>query len=293
MADSALETVSPPFMTFRFEVVLDLNEPLPGVPSPVCSAAFAECDGLELSMEPKSLREGGNNTQQIHLRGPVRMGQLTLRRGMTANHGLWLWMQAAVVPGKDRMASGQVTLRGTDGEPALTFKLIDCMPIKMRGPSLNAKDGQWPIPDPGERHEDEGAFGDARVRDDEAGGVHREITEKEDIDVDDARAPAIGWRAPNTFFAALCGQEQCFGTESGRAHEHGIEVTGLAFRKWRRLPNSGDTVDRNACTGEAVDGGLEVGEAVAEVRTEREDDFNHGCRRAGTASWRAPLHPSP
>ncbi len=33
MADSALETVSPPFMTFRFEVVLDLNEPLPGVPS--------------------------------------------------------------------------------------------------------------------------------------------------------------------------------------------------------------------------------------------------------------------
>ena len=145
MADSALETVSPPFMTFRFEVVLDLNEPLPGVPSPVCTAAFAECDGLELSMEPKSLREGGNNTQQIHLRGPVRMGQLTLRRGMTANHGLWLWMQAAVVPGKDRMASGQVTLRGTDGEPALTFKLIDCMPIKMRGPSLNAKDGQVAI----------------------------------------------------------------------------------------------------------------------------------------------------
>ncbi|MCS6844223.1 MAG: phage tail protein [Caldilineales bacterium] len=141
MANPAFETVDPPYTAFRFEVVLDLADPPPGVTNPVCNAAFAECDGLEMSIEPKTVREGGNNREQIHLVGKVSYGQLTLKRGMTANLQLWTWMAAAAQPGRVSHAEGRVTLWDADGTPRVTFVLRECFPTRLRGPSLNAKDG--------------------------------------------------------------------------------------------------------------------------------------------------------
>lgn len=141
MANPAFETVDPPYTAFRFEVVLDLADPPPGVTNPVCNAAFAECDGLEMSIEPKTIREGGNNREQIHLVGKVSYGQLTLKRGMTANLQLWTWMAAAAQPGRVSHAEGRVTMWDADGTPRVTFVLRECFPTRLRGPSLNAKDG--------------------------------------------------------------------------------------------------------------------------------------------------------
>lgn len=141
MANPAFETVDPPFTAFRFEVVLTLDDPLPGVTDPICNAAFAECDGLEMTMEPKAIREGGNNREQPHLIGPVSYGQLTLRRGMTSNLQLWHWFAAANQTGRRPTARGEVTMWDADGTPRLTFVLRNCLPVKMRGPTLNAKDG--------------------------------------------------------------------------------------------------------------------------------------------------------
>jgi phage tail-like protein len=141
VANPANETVEPPYTSFRFEVVLELNSALPGVGSPICNAAFAECDGLEMSMEPKAIREGGNNAAQPHRIGPVSYSQLTLRRGMTASLDLWRWFAAAARPGQDASASGRVTLMDASGAPRITFTLLECLPVKVRGPALNAKDG--------------------------------------------------------------------------------------------------------------------------------------------------------
>ena len=141
MANPALESVASPFTAFRFEVLLELDEPPAGVANPVCQAAFAECDGLEMTMEPKTVREGGNNQEQIHLIGPVSYGQLTLRRGMTATLDLWNWFAAAAIPGRNPLAQGQVTLMDADGTERLTFVLTNCLPVKLRGPALNARDG--------------------------------------------------------------------------------------------------------------------------------------------------------
>ncbi len=71
MSNPAFETVESPYTAFRFEVLLNLDNPPAGVTNPICNAAFAECDGLEMTMEPKAIREGGNNQEQIHLMGPV------------------------------------------------------------------------------------------------------------------------------------------------------------------------------------------------------------------------------
>lgn len=141
MANPAFESVDPPFTTFRFEVVLTPQNPPAGLSSPLCGGAFAECDGLEMSMEPKMIQEGGNNGAQHHRIGPVRYSQLTLKRGMTPNLDLWTWFVAAAQPGKDRSAEGQVTMWSAEGRPVLTFVLRECLPVKLRAPALNARDG--------------------------------------------------------------------------------------------------------------------------------------------------------
>jgi phage tail-like protein len=128
-----------PFIAFRFEVVLDLDRPTTGLTSPLCEAAFSECDGLELTMQTKTLEVGGVNDRQIHLIGPVTNSQLTLKRGMTNNLQLWQWFSSGTKPGSVLTAHGQITLWDADGTPGIQFNLTECLPVRMRAPSLNAK----------------------------------------------------------------------------------------------------------------------------------------------------------
>jgi len=133
------ETVTPPFTTFNFEVELSLS----GEGGEMCSAAFSECDGLQMTMETKTIREGGNNNRQIHLIGPVNYGQLTLKRGMTATLDLWDWFDRVLQKGHmgDRV-NGQVVMYAADRKTEqVRFQLTGCLPVKIKAPALNAKDG--------------------------------------------------------------------------------------------------------------------------------------------------------
>jgi phage tail-like protein len=141
MTDARTEMVDSPFTSFRFQIDIQLNQQTPELTSPLCSGAFAECDGLEVTMEPKTVESGGVNSQQIHLAGPVRYGQLSLRRGMTTNLQLWSWFTLASQPGRDPTAHVDVTLWDAYGEPVVIFSLDNCLPVRMRAPSLNARDG--------------------------------------------------------------------------------------------------------------------------------------------------------
>jgi phage tail-like protein len=114
---------------------------VPGVSTKVCSAAFSECDGLEMSMEVKTIREGGNNGRQLRLAGPVAYGQLTLKRGMTATFDLWDWFRAVMNNARLR-ATASVVLFAADGQTERArFELAGCLPVKLKAPALNAKDG--------------------------------------------------------------------------------------------------------------------------------------------------------
>jgi phage tail-like protein len=136
-----------PFVAFQFEIQLKItNRGQFGLPETLCYGAFAECDGLEMTMEPKTVREGGNNTQQIQLPGPVAYGNLTLKRGMTRTLDLWKWFNGvAGSAGRDRAAEAVVIIKAADGADQLKFTLSDCLPIKLKAPGLNAKDGQIAI----------------------------------------------------------------------------------------------------------------------------------------------------
>ncbi len=140
MADPAKETTTYPFTAFRFAVAISV----PAIASdPLCNASFAECDGLEMTMDVKTIREGGNNASQVRLLGAVNYGTLTLKRGMTSNFDLWNWFEGLYDPGQPA-ARGDVTVTvfAADGRTEqVRFFLERCLPMKLKAPPLNAKDG--------------------------------------------------------------------------------------------------------------------------------------------------------
>jgi phage tail-like protein len=133
----ANDTTLAPFTAFNFSVELRIKDAIPRV----CNAAFAECDGLEMTMEARTIKEGGNNAQLHRLAGLMAYGTLTLKRGMTATHDLWDWF-ARVVEDPSLRADGEVVLMAPDGvTERARFMLARCLPVKLKAPPLNAKDG--------------------------------------------------------------------------------------------------------------------------------------------------------
>lgn len=130
-----------PFTTFNFKVVFTLDGNV------LCDAAFAECDGLEMTMQPKTYQEGGNNTAVQQLVGPVTYGTLNLKRGMTSSFDLWNWFDRVVQGDTGLRVNGQVIMQSSsrNGSQAastdVTFVLSNCLPVKIKAPGLIAKDG--------------------------------------------------------------------------------------------------------------------------------------------------------
>lgn len=139
MTEENKQTLERPFNTFNFKILVDVND----LSTNICEGMFSECEGLEMTMEPKTIREGGNNNQSIHLVGPVSYGQLTLRRGMTKTFHLWKWFDMVLQEGHwDLRADAIIIMLDSDGHTEkMKFKLIQCLPVKLRAPTLNAKEG--------------------------------------------------------------------------------------------------------------------------------------------------------
>jgi len=140
-----------PFTTFNFHIAFTL----PDKEQEVCEAELSECSGREMNMELKTIKEGGNNGEQIHLAGPLSYGQLTLKRGMTSNFDLWDWFEKVQnqrnlrVDGEIQMLSS-LRMAKEQNPPGkknkdVVFKLSNCLPVKIVAPSLNAQTGEIAI----------------------------------------------------------------------------------------------------------------------------------------------------
>jgi phage tail-like protein len=134
-----------PFNSFNFEVQIEVAGL--GVKK-ICDGQFAECDGLEMQMDVKTIREGGNNVSQIRLIGGVNYGQVTLKRGMTANSlDLWDWFDAQqlALPNelrKDYRGEATIVLKTPDRkQERVRFILRKCLLTKLKAPAMNAATG--------------------------------------------------------------------------------------------------------------------------------------------------------
>jgi phage tail-like protein len=126
-----------PFTGFNFAVEIRVADVAPRV----CNAAFSECDGLEMTMEVRTIKEGGNHAQVHRLAGPLAFGTLTLKRGMTSTFDLWDWF-ARVVEQPNLRADGEVVMLAPDrSTERARFVVRRCLPVKLKAPALNARDG--------------------------------------------------------------------------------------------------------------------------------------------------------
>lgn len=129
--------MSYPFSAFNFSIEITPD----GDTGPLCGASFSECDGLEMTLDVKTVREGGNNGVQVKLAGPAGYGQLTLKRGMTDGFDLWRWFERSIREPQVR-ATGEVVIYAQDQQTRqATFTLDRCLPVKLKAPPLNAREG--------------------------------------------------------------------------------------------------------------------------------------------------------
>lgn len=121
---------------FRRDALLGAPE---GTDTPLCSGAFAECTGLEATIEPKVIKEGGNNYGAAQRMGRVSFATVILKRGMTTTRDLWHWFQLVGGGAYAYRLSVEIEMRDTAGAPVLTWGLARALPVKFKAADLNAR----------------------------------------------------------------------------------------------------------------------------------------------------------
>lgn len=137
------EWTAAPFHVFRFAV--DFAERKLGTEEdtatvPVCQGAFAECSGLEATMEPKVIKAGGYNYGSSQRAGPVTFATVILKRGMTRTRDLWKWFELTTWRGAyTYRLDVTIRMRDQQGNPVISWGLIRAMPVKFKAADLNAR----------------------------------------------------------------------------------------------------------------------------------------------------------
>ena len=131
-----------PLHVFRFQVEFRSDSLVDGDQHEsfdVCSGAFSDCTGLEATMEPKKIKEGGRNYGDAQRVGGVTFATVVLKRGISTNRNLWQIFNA-VTSGKYAPRL-QVTISLLDGVGAkiMGWQLDRALPVKFKFADLNAK----------------------------------------------------------------------------------------------------------------------------------------------------------
>jgi phage tail-like protein len=137
---------------FKFGVTLTRSTP-GARDSTLGDGSFAECSGLQLEADVREFLEGGRNDGVVRRVGRVKLVPLVLKRGMfsagprdPANTALWDWLTSMVSGSGVRRYNGDITLFSPDVSVShATWTFERGLPIKVLGPTLNAKTGDIAI----------------------------------------------------------------------------------------------------------------------------------------------------
>ncbi len=100
---------------------------------------FSSVSGIEADVPVVEYRSGNDKTSGARkLPGEAKYGNLVLKRAMTKDLSLWLWMRETL-EGKVQRRSISVVLLSDAGEEVVRFNFRDSWPVEWSGPSLNAE----------------------------------------------------------------------------------------------------------------------------------------------------------
>lgn len=137
------------FVPFKFEVNL-YDEQSDG--EILCSGLFSEVSGLEMTMEPKAISEGGLNSGEYQRVGSTRYSPIVLKRGVSKNLDLWNWFDSTTrganygyrLHGEINVLGHEVSEKGNP-QPIMIWKLAQVLPTRFKGPDLSAMSSQVAI----------------------------------------------------------------------------------------------------------------------------------------------------
>ena len=108
----------------------------------VCSGAFAECTGLEATMEPKVIKEGGRNYGAAQRAGVTTFATVVLKRGISTNQNLYQIFNTLATGTFAPRMQVTINLHDVDGTALLAWQLDRAMPVKYKFSDLNAKNAE-------------------------------------------------------------------------------------------------------------------------------------------------------
>ena len=117
-----------PYKNFNFLVEID----------GISVAGFSECTGLRLEVDVIEYRDGGDPSGVRKLPGLSKVGDITLKRGITASKELHDWFQSVRNGVADRR-SGAIVLLDDARKPVVRWRFFNAFPRKWEGPNLDAK----------------------------------------------------------------------------------------------------------------------------------------------------------
>ncbi|ABU58891.1 MULTISPECIES: phage tail protein [Roseiflexus] len=122
-----MPTTEEAYPSYRFYVEIA------GVPH----AVFTEVSGLQVETEITEYEEGGNNDFVHRLPGRTKIGNITLKRGMTSSNELLQWFLKIARGSIDRR-NVTVIMYDSAGKELFRWNFIEAYPIKWTGPQFTA-----------------------------------------------------------------------------------------------------------------------------------------------------------
>jgi phage tail-like protein len=105
----------------------------------ITQAVFTEVSGLGMELAVEDVEEGGNNDFVHRLPGRCKIGNLTLKRGMTNSNEFLLWARD-MAQGKINSKNVSVILYNVDGSEFMRWEFKNAFPVKWTGPQFKADD---------------------------------------------------------------------------------------------------------------------------------------------------------
>jgi phage tail-like protein len=102
-------------------------------------AVFTEVSGLSMEMTLEDIEEGGNNEFVHRMPGRCKVGNLTLKRGMTTSNDFLQW-SVKVAQGTIEKKHVSVVLYNVDGTESMRWNFDNAYPVKWSGPQFKADD---------------------------------------------------------------------------------------------------------------------------------------------------------
>lgn len=104
-------------------------------------AGFSECSGLEVTLQPETYPEGGNNGTLLKFAGRAAWSNIRLKRGIVTKADLWRWHND-YIEGNGKRRDGVISLLDEAGRTVRVWRFRRGLPVRWAGPAMNAMQAQ-------------------------------------------------------------------------------------------------------------------------------------------------------